>query len=253
MTDDDMIAFVRECFFEPARLTRQHSMTEEQTGFMVKMTFAPDDLLEDTWAQALEDGLKEARIIDQIMRRFTRPTAPGVRFFLSQICQTPADAVMYLAFAHAEVRDRREPALTMDNLCEIFALGFWTESDRQRLWDSQKMPYEAWKEVPLRPENALDDRTVLSWVNAEIGVAPAPAMTRREHLAWCKERALAELDAPGGTEGADVVAAFASRASDLQKHPKTAGHLGITLGMQLLIGGHLKTRAEMRRHIERYN
>ena len=44
-------------------------------------------------------------------------------------------------------------------------------------------------------------------------------MTRDEHLAWCKARALEYLDA------GDLVNAVASMASDLTKHPETGrGH-----------------------------
>ncbi len=71
-------------------------------------------------------------------------------------------------------------------------------------------------------------------------------MTREEHLKWCKARALAYLpDHPTD--------AFTSMASDLGKHPETAGHSGIELGMMLLIAGHLKTEPETRRFIEGFN
>lgn len=40
-------------------------------------------------------------------------------------------------------------------------------------------------------------------------------MTRAEHLAWCKERALEYVDA------GDLANAVASMGSDLQKHPET--------------------------------
>lgn len=41
--------------------------------------------------------------------------------------------------------------------------------------------------------------------------------TRAEHMAWCKERALGELDFSGPVD------CLASMASDLGKHPETAG------------------------------
>lgn len=73
-------------------------------------------------------------------------------------------------------------------------------------------------------------------------------MTRAEHLAWCKQRALAYLDGAGS-----VQEAFASMASDLQKHPLTADHPGAIIGMGLLAGGHLNEPAAMRRYIEGFN
>ena len=68
--------------------------------------------------------------------------------------------------------------------------------------------------------------------------------TRAEHLAWCKQRALAYVDM------GDTQQAFASMGSDLGKHPETANHSAIQLGMMMLMAGHLTTPAEMRKFIE---
>ena len=71
--------------------------------------------------------------------------------------------------------------------------------------------------------------------------------TRAEHLAWCKSRAMEYVDA------GDVSQAMASMASDLGKHPETAGHAGVQLGTMLLLAGHLNAVEEMRRFIEGFN
>jgi hypothetical protein len=72
-------------------------------------------------------------------------------------------------------------------------------------------------------------------------------ITREEHLAWCKQRALEYC------EDGDVQNAWASMASDLGKHPETRDHAGIRLGMMQLMAGHLSAPAEMRRFIEGFN
>ena len=72
-------------------------------------------------------------------------------------------------------------------------------------------------------------------------------MTRAEHLAWCKQRALEYVDA------GDLQSALASMGSDLNKHPDTANHSGTQLGLMLMVGGHLSTKDEMRRFIEGFN
>lgn len=74
-----------------------------------------------------------------------------------------------------------------------------------------------------------------------------PTTTRAEHLAWCKERALEYCDA------GDLQNALASMGSDLQKHPETAGHIGVGLGLAMMAGGQLSTQAEMRKFIEGFN
>ena len=56
-------------------------------------------------------------------------------------------------------------------------------------------------------------------------------MTRQEHLAWCKQRALEYVD------NGDLTNAYASMASDLRKHPETENHSAIGLGIQLMMIG----------------
>lgn len=72
-------------------------------------------------------------------------------------------------------------------------------------------------------------------------------MTRQEHLGWCKKRAIEYLD------DGDVNNAWTSMASDLGKHPETAGHSAIGLGMQMLMGGYLSSDAKMRKFILGFN
>ena len=73
-------------------------------------------------------------------------------------------------------------------------------------------------------------------------------MTRAEHVAWCKQRALAELDAD--PQGMGPVHALSSLQSDLRKHPDTAGHQGLELGALLAFGGHLQTERQVREWID---
>lgn len=72
-------------------------------------------------------------------------------------------------------------------------------------------------------------------------------MTRVEHLAWAKQRALEYLDA------GDQKNAVASMLSDLRKHDELADHSGVMLGMMLLMGGHMNEREEVRRWIVGFN
>lgn len=71
-------------------------------------------------------------------------------------------------------------------------------------------------------------------------------MTRSEHVQWCKDRALAYLPS-------DPNQAFASMASDLQKHPETEGHICVQLGMMQMMTGGLSDASSMRKFIEGFN
>ena len=72
------------------------------------------------------------------------------------------------------------------------------------------------------------------------------ATTRSEYMAWCKRRALAYLPA-------DPSQAMQSMMSDLSKHEETATHPAIMLTQGLLMGGHLETAEQVRKHIEGFN
>lgn len=73
-------------------------------------------------------------------------------------------------------------------------------------------------------------------------------MTQIEHIAWAKERALKELEY--GEPATGPARALASVQSDLSKHPETAGHSAVELGMMLAMNGHLNSPAKMREFIE---
>jgi hypothetical protein len=72
-------------------------------------------------------------------------------------------------------------------------------------------------------------------------------MTRAEHVVWAKTRALEYIDR------GDLLNAYASMASDLNKHDETRDHPAIALGVQLMMIGDLDTPESMRRFIEGFN
>jgi hypothetical protein len=73
-------------------------------------------------------------------------------------------------------------------------------------------------------------------------------MTRAEHLAWAKQRALEHLDA-GDEQGA-----FTSMISDLRKHDELENHIGLEMGVMLMATGLMIGRpGETRRWIEGFN
>ncbi len=66
---------------------------------------------------------------------------------------------------------------------------------------------------------------------------------RKEHIEWCKERALEELERSG------VDAAMSSLASDFGKHESTNNHMMI----MLVFGMMGMNKKEAKTHIEGFN
>lgn len=67
-------------------------------------------------------------------------------------------------------------------------------------------------------------------------------MTRSEHMKWCKQRALQELDFGGPSE------ALASIVSDLEKHEDTKSLCSFAFGLGMLEAK--RGKETMRRFIE---
>jgi len=74
-------------------------------------------------------------------------------------------------------------------------------------------------------------------------------VTRAEHLAWAKERALEYADR------GETASAIASLRSDLGKHPDTASSARIIdeLMFPLALTGDFERPGELRKFIERFN
>lgn len=70
---------------------------------------------------------------------------------------------------------------------------------------------------------------------------------RKEHLDWCKQRAM-EFCMEG-----NLSEAFMSFCSDMSKHNATADHPFLATGQGLFFGGHLNTPKAMQDFIEGFN
>lgn len=73
-------------------------------------------------------------------------------------------------------------------------------------------------------------------------------MTRQEHLKWCKERAIQEMDFYK-----DPSKALVSMASDLRKHPETNSEALVSLCMMQLMMNPKISRQEVINFLNGFN
>lgn len=73
-------------------------------------------------------------------------------------------------------------------------------------------------------------------------------MTREEHLKWCKERAIQEMDYYN-----DPNKAIISMMSDLRKHPETNKEALTSLCGMMLLGRQIETRQDAIKFIDGFN
>ncbi len=73
-------------------------------------------------------------------------------------------------------------------------------------------------------------------------------MTRAEHIKWCKERAIAEMDFYDKPEQGII-----SMMSDLRKHPETNNDTMQTMCAMMLVAGKIKSRQQAIDFINGFN
>ena len=73
-------------------------------------------------------------------------------------------------------------------------------------------------------------------------------MTREEHLKWCKERAIAEMDFTKNPTHAII-----SMMSDLKKHPETNKESLISFCIMMLLRKQINTRQDVINFLNGFN
>lgn len=73
-------------------------------------------------------------------------------------------------------------------------------------------------------------------------------MNREEHLRWAKDRAIKIIK-----DRNNPVEAWASFASDMNKHDELRDHLAISLGMLMCINGRMQDPMQALNFIEGFN
>ncbi len=73
-------------------------------------------------------------------------------------------------------------------------------------------------------------------------------MTRKEHIEWCKQRAIQEMDHSG-----DPSQAYVSMASDLRKHPETNSESLIQLCVMQMMMPNSTTRQAAIKFLNGFN
>lgn len=72
-------------------------------------------------------------------------------------------------------------------------------------------------------------------------------MNRAEHLQWAKDRATQLI------EQGDHMGAFTSFRSDMLNHDELESHIGLELGMRLLLTGNLNSAFQMKEWVDGFN
>lgn len=137
-------------------------MSEKQTHGFLAMFLAEKDSQEkqNDFEQYVQNRLEEEsfgwRVIQAHSTRFGLDLTVYVKLFILELAESPGTIVMYLAVLNWIRLNNGLQKITMDNLAEIFPLGFVKPEHLETLWDNQKIPPAVRREKNYKTDNYLD-------------------------------------------------------------------------------------------------
>jgi hypothetical protein len=152
------------------------AMTEEETDIMLKMMMAEMQFKKtgsDPQGDQMEEQLYGFGPYAILKSRLANPTTLYLRVFISMLCKTPGDAVMWAYTLYLMWCDKggdKDQPLDLEIFTEYFPWGvpeadeykvIWDEQkdpdsplsnllDNQKLWPSPSDVEEAWSHVPIQ-------------------------------------------------------------------------------------------------------
>jgi len=111
-------------------------MTPDLTQFMMQCMLSEMKVLTEDEKPFL-DKLIEKRV----QHCFKYTLEPKLILFLAILCKSPGNCVLYLWYLQMISRDEKIMHFTVEKICEVFPVGFLSESSLREIWNSQKVSW----------------------------------------------------------------------------------------------------------------
>lgn len=126
---------IEKLICEPFEKLHRFPMNDELSKIMIQLMLSDVNIPEDERPflyQLIEKRIKHCFSYEI--------NDPKLILFLCILTETPGNAIMYLTYLQYWCKKNDVKELTFHNFCsEIFPVGFPSEDDLQKLWDSQKV------------------------------------------------------------------------------------------------------------------
>lgn len=126
-------------FCEPFERLQQHPMTEDNTKFFMSLLMSKDDEVRNEipkivnfWSfKAMEKRL-------EVCHKYTLDNRSKIFIFVLTD-GTIGQMVMYITYLQYVAKKRNWRSISIEQLADIFPMGFPSKEDLSKLWDSQKV------------------------------------------------------------------------------------------------------------------
>lgn len=113
---------------------RKQPMSLELTSFMFKLLMGGVRELPDDKKPFLYQVIEK-----RVQVAFTYTVSPDLIVFLMMLAQSPGTAIMYLWYLQYQSKKRGKKNFNLQDICDMFPIGFPSSEDMQKIWDAQKI------------------------------------------------------------------------------------------------------------------
>ena len=154
---------IEEHFCKPFHKLPVREMTEDEQEIMVKVMFAENagkgDELLNVPKEEIPTSVEFLR--KSLKGRFTFEMNDAATLMIAQVIKSFGEGVMYLTYLQYRAKEWGKKKLTINDLAQIFPMGFPTDSALRDIWDMQKVK----REKSGQSDNLLDYQSALQSIH----------------------------------------------------------------------------------------
>jgi hypothetical protein len=132
---------IEKLFCEPFSKLAVRQMTKDEQEIMVKVMLAENEGKGDELLNIPKEEIPTSVgfIRKSLKGRFTFEMNDAAQLMLAQIVKSFGEGIMYLTYLQYQAKKLNKRKLTVNDLATIFPMGFPTDGELHKIWDSQKV------------------------------------------------------------------------------------------------------------------
>ena len=146
---------VEEKFCKPFGALKVRPMSKDETKIMLSaviMDESDKNNFIDDEDKSLPDSLRIVR--SSLKNRFTVTLTEPTQIMVATVCRSIGSIIMHLTYLQYRAKQMNKKELSVSDYADIFPNGVPTESELQKIWESQKI--ERGEDNILGSDNLLD-------------------------------------------------------------------------------------------------
>ena len=155
---------IEELFCLPFSKLPVRPMTKEESEIFLRLIMIENDGSMPNLEETGDELPFSMKLIKRLLKsRFTFGMTEPLQLMMSQTSRSAGNVVMYLTYLQYQAKKLDKRTLSIEDLANIFPMGFPTDAVLTDIWDSQKVKRS--QENPNGSDNLLDYQEALQSIH----------------------------------------------------------------------------------------